>query len=147
MELKNIIYQNTILLDCQMKKRSEVFAYFADKLYDSHLIGSKEMFIQELNQKEEEISTAIGYEIALPHIQSDNITHPIVSFLRSQDGIHWEDPENSRVKLIFLIAVPTHLVGEHINILATLSRKLMQPEVRARLLKMKTPSEIFQILT
>lgn len=146
MELKDIIYSDTILLDANMKTRSDVFDYFAETLFNSHLIGSKQTFIHELNQKEEEISTAIGYDIALPHIQSDNISYPILSFIRNSHGIYWEDKENSQVKLVFLIAVPTKLFGEHINILAILSRKLMNPEVRAKLLSMLNRDQIFQIL-
>lgn len=147
MELKEIIYSDTILLDTKtMQTRSEIFTYFADTLFDCSLIGDQKTFIYELNQKEKEISTAIGYEIALPHIQSDNISYPIISFIRSKDGIDWEDAENSKVKLIFLIAVPAKLMGEHINILATLSRKLMNAETRVRLLRMLHPQEIFEIL-
>lgn len=147
MELKDIIYSDTILLETKMKTRSDVFSYFADTLFSSHLIGSKQAFINELNHKENEISTAIGYDIALPHIQSDTICYPLLSFIRSKEGIYWEDAENSSVKLIFLIAVPSKLMGEHINILATLSRKLMKPDVRAKLLKMFQREEIYDILT
>lgn len=147
MELKDIIYSDTILLDADYKTRSEVFEYFAETLYEAKLIINKHDLIHGLNHKEKEISTAIGYQIAIPHIQSKSVLYPIVSFMRSKDGVHWEDQENSIVKLIFLIAVPKDLINEHIHILAALSRKLMTEEVRARLLKMEERDEIYQILT
>lgn len=147
MELKEIIYSDTILLDAKFKKRSEVFEYFAETLYEARLILDKEDLINGLNDKEKEISTAIGYQIAIPHIQSKSVLYPIVSFIRSKEEIDWENEENSKVKLIFLIAVPKDLINEHIHILAAISRKIMKEEVRARLLKMKSPEEIYEILT
>lgn len=147
MDLKDIIYSDTILLDANFKTRSEVFEYFAETLFEAKLISEKQDLINGLNNKEKEISTAIGYQIAIPHIQSKSVLYPIVSFVRNKSGVYWENQENSKVKLIFLIAVPKNLINEHIHILATLSRKLMTEEVRARLLKMKHPDEIYQILT
>lgn len=147
MELKEIIYSDTILLDANFKKRSEVFEYFAETLYEARLIIDKEDLINGLNNKEKEISTAIGYQIAIPHIQSKSVLYPIVSFIRSKEEIDWENEENSKVKLIFLIAVPKDLINEHIHILAAISREIMKEEVRARLLKMESPEEIYEILT
>lgn len=147
LELKQIIYSDTILLDANFKKRSEVFRYFADTLYEAKLISDKQDFIDGLNNKEEEISTAIGYQIAIPHIQSKSILYPIVSFVRGKHEIDWENEEKSRVKLIFLIAVPQNLINEHIQILAALSQKLMKEEIRVRLLTMEQPDEIYEILT
>lgn len=147
MELKEIIYSDTILLDANFKKRSEVFEYFAETLYEARLIIDKEDLINGLNDKEKEISTAIGYQIAIPHIQSKSVLYPIVSFIRSKEEIDWENEEDSKVKLIFLIAVPKDLINEHIHILAAISRKIMKEEVRARLLKMESPEEIYEILT
>jgi len=147
LELKEIIYSNTILLDADFQKRSEVFSYFADTLYEANLIVDKQDLIDGLNQKEKEISTAIGYQIAIPHIQSKSVLYPIVSFVRGKHEIDWENEEKSLVKLIFLIAVPETLINEHIQILAALSQKLMKEEVRVRLLTMKKPEEIYDILT
>lgn len=147
LELKEIIYSDTILLDADFQKRSEVFSYFADVLFDANLIVDKQDLIDGLNEKEKEISTAIGYQIAIPHIQSESVLLPIVSFVRGKQEIDWENEEKSRVKLIFLIAVPKNLINEHIQILASLSQRLMKEEVRVRLLKMKQPEEIYEILT
>lgn len=147
MELKEILHRDTIHLDGDFKTRTEVFNYFANMLFDANLIIDKQAFIDGLNQKEKEISTAIGYQIAIPHIQSKNVLYPIVSFVRSKEYVDWENEENSKVKLIFLIAVPKDLINEHIHILAAISRKLMEEECRAMLLKMKDPEEMVRILT
>lgn len=85
--------------------------------------------------REELGTTGLGEEIAIPHAKTDAVSEPVVGFARSEEGIEWGALDGTKARLIFMIAVPGAAAGdEHLRILAMLSRKLMDPEFRERLL-------------
>ncbi|MEU9796548.1 fructose-specific PTS transporter subunit EIIC [Streptomyces sparsogenes] len=85
--------------------------------------------------REEQGTTGLGEEIAIPHAKTDAVTGPVVGFARSPEGIEWGAPDGTKARLVFMIAVPEAAAGdEHLRILALLSRKLMSAEFRERLL-------------
>ncbi|WP_058046556.1 fructose-specific PTS transporter subunit EIIC [Streptomyces roseifaciens] len=84
--------------------------------------------------REEMGTTGLGEEIAIPHAKTDAVSAPVVGFARSE-GIEWGALDGTKARLIFMIAVPSAAAGdEHLRILAMLSRKLMDPGFRERLL-------------
>ncbi|MFH8789569.1 fructose-specific PTS transporter subunit EIIC [Streptomyces roseoverticillatus] len=85
--------------------------------------------------REELGTTGLGEEIAIPHAKTDAVSAPVVGFARSGEGIEWGALDGTYARLIFMIAVPGAAAGdEHLRILAMLSRKLMDPDFRERLL-------------
>ncbi|MFE0876609.1 fructose-specific PTS transporter subunit EIIC [Streptomyces smyrnaeus] len=86
--------------------------------------------------REEQGTTGLGEEIAIPHAKTDAVTAPVVGFARSAEGIEWGALDGTKARLVFMIAVPEAAAGdEHLRILALLSRKLMDPAFRTRLLE------------
>ncbi|MBL1101288.1 fructose-specific PTS transporter subunit EIIC [Streptomyces coffeae] len=97
--------------------------------------------------REEEGTTGLGEEIAIPHAKTDAVTAPLVGFARSEEGIEWGAPDGTKARLIFMISVPEAAAGdEHLRILALLSRKLMSAEFRERLLSAPDQAAILRIL-
>ncbi|WP_437113772.1 fructose-specific PTS transporter subunit EIIC [Streptomyces roseoverticillatus] len=92
--------------------------------------------------REELGTTGLGEEIAIPHAKTDAVSAPVVGFARSDEGIEWGALDGTKARLIFMIAVPGAAAGdEHLRILAMLSRKLMDPEFRERLLSAEGEAE------
>ncbi|WP_308188721.1 fructose-specific PTS transporter subunit EIIC [Streptomyces sp. MNU89] len=97
--------------------------------------------------REAQGGTGLGEGIAVPHAKTDAVTAPVVGFTRSADGVDWGAPDGTGARLIFMIAVPEAAAGdEHLRILALLSRKLMDPGFRERLLEASGPGEILRVL-
>ncbi|MBO8190405.1 PTS sugar transporter subunit IIA [Streptomyces oryzae] len=85
--------------------------------------------------REEQGTTGLGEEIAIPHAKTDAVTAPVVGFARSAEGIEWGALDGTKARLVFMIAVPEAAAGdEHLRILSLLSRTLMDPAFRTRLL-------------
>ncbi|WP_053709072.1 fructose-specific PTS transporter subunit EIIC [Streptomyces sp. NRRL B-3648] len=86
-------------------------------------------------RREEQGTTGLGEEIAIPHAKTDAVTAPVVGFARSAEGVEWGSLDGTKARLIFMIAVPEAAAGdEHLRILALLSRKLTDTGFRERLL-------------
>ncbi|MFI0263447.1 fructose-specific PTS transporter subunit EIIC [Streptomyces sp. NPDC017056] len=97
--------------------------------------------------REAQGTTGLGEEIAIPHAKTDAVTAPVVGFARSAAGVDWDSLDGTRAKLVFLISVPEAAAGdEHLRILALLSRKLMDPDFRARLQGAPDESAVLRVL-
>ncbi|MEU1792337.1 fructose-specific PTS transporter subunit EIIC [Streptomyces sparsogenes] len=97
--------------------------------------------------REEQGTTGLGEEIAIPHAKTDAVTGPVVGFARSPEGIEWGALDGTKARLVFMIAVPEAAAGdEHLRILALLSRKLMSAEFRERLLGAADEAAVLRVL-
>ncbi|MEU5614709.1 fructose-specific PTS transporter subunit EIIC [Streptomyces sparsogenes] len=97
--------------------------------------------------REEQGTTGLGEEIAIPHAKTDAVTGPVVGFARSPEGIEWGALDGTKARLVFMIAVPEAAAGdEHLRILALLSRKLMSEEFRERLLGAADEAAVLRVL-
>ncbi|MCK5598458.1 PTS sugar transporter subunit IIA [bacterium] len=91
------------------------FAARTCKLAD---IPGEAVFIEELLNRERQLSTGIGLGIAIPHARIDGIDDFILSIARVKEGIPFESIDNKPVKALFLIAAPRSRQGDYIKLLA-----------------------------
>ncbi|MFJ4522780.1 fructose-specific PTS transporter subunit EIIC [Streptomyces sp. NPDC088810] len=98
-------------------------------------------------RREEQGTTGLGEEIAIPHAKTDAVTAPVVGFARSAEGVEWGSLDGTKARLIFMIAVPEAAAGdEHLRILALLSRRLMDTGFRERLLAAPDERAVLDVL-
>jgi PTS system fructose-specific IIC component len=98
-------------------------------------------------RREEQGTTGLGEEIAIPHAKTDAVSAPVVGFARSAEGIEWGSLDGTRARLVFMIAVPEAAAGdEHLRILALLSRKLMDAGFRERLTAAPDERAVLEVL-
>lgn len=139
-----VIDRDLILLDLTGDKET-IISTLATKAFDQGRLENKQEYINAVLKREKEYSTALGYEVAIPHGQSDTVKDPFVVFGRVKDPIIWD--QNS-VRIIFMIGVPEHNKDKiHMKILANISRKLIDDEFRKSLIEAKDENEIFDILS
>ncbi len=111
------------------------------------MLTSSDDFRKAILAREEESSTGIGMNVAIPHGKSDAVKAPRVVFGIKKDGVDWHSADGSLAKLIFMIAVPKHAEGDaHLKILQMLSRKLMDDEFRDKLLHVQSDQEAYELL-
>ncbi len=139
-----IIDKGLILLDLSGDKK-EIISTLANQAFHQGRLEDKQVYIDAVLKREQEYSTALGYEVAIPHGQSDTVKDPFVVFGRVKDPIIWD--KNS-VRLIFMIGVPKHNQDKiHMKILANISRKLIDEDFRKKLIEAKDENEIYEILS
>ncbi|MGY0486180.1 fructose-specific PTS transporter subunit EIIC [Streptomyces sp. WG-D5] len=110
-------------------------------------VADEEELVRTALRREEQGTTGLGEEIAIPHAKTDAVTAPVVGFARSDEGIEWGSLDGTKAKLVFMISVPEAAAGdEHLRILALLSRKLMDTDFRARLQAAPDEAAILRVL-
>ncbi|MGD6958554.1 fructose-specific PTS transporter subunit EIIC [Rossellomorea aquimaris] len=140
---------NLELIDVDLKgsTRDDVIDEMIQKLDRAGTITSPIDFRQAIIDREEESTTGIGMNIAIPHGKSTAVTKPSVVFGIKKDGVDWKSLDGSDAKLIFMIAVPKESEGnEHLKILQLLSRQLMDEDYRNQLLNAENKEEAYKLL-
>jgi mannitol/fructose-specific phosphotransferase system IIA component (Ntr-type) len=105
----------------------------------------RESILASLKQREEEMSTSIGFGIAIPHVSSDRIEELIASFGRSSQGIEFDALDNAAVKFFVLLIVPKNQSLMHLRALASIAKFLNGRSVRESLATAQSADEIHAI--
>ncbi|PPA69182.1 PTS mannose transporter subunit IIABC [Jeotgalibacillus proteolyticus] len=146
-KLTNIMNEEMMILQLDGDARDDVIDELIEKLDQSGALESKSKFREAIIARENESTTGIGENIAIPHGKSSAVRKPAVAFGIKQQGVNWGSMDGTDAKLIFMIAVPEQHAGDaHLKILQMLSRKLMDESFREQLLAAKTKQEAYDLL-
>ncbi|PGW74002.1 PTS fructose transporter subunit IIABC [Bacillus thuringiensis] len=146
-KLTDITNLELIETDLKGETRDDIIDEMIQKLKHVGALHSVTEFKQAIMNREQESTTGIGVNIAIPHGKSDAVRKPSVVFGIKQSGIDWKSLDGTEAKLIFMIAVPKENEGnQHLKILQMLSRKLMDDSYRERLLSVQTKEEAYKLL-
>ncbi|OME92750.1 MULTISPECIES: PTS fructose transporter subunit IIABC [Paenibacillus] len=146
-KLTDIVTMDLINLNLTGTTQDAVIDEMIGVLEQNGAVRADGDFKQAILAREQESSTGIGMNIAIPHGKSDAVLKPSVVFGIQQDGVDWKSLDGSEAKLIFMIAVPRNSKqNAHLKVLQMLSRKLMDDDFREALLAVTTKEEAYQLL-
>jgi PTS system nitrogen regulatory IIA component len=91
-------------------------------------------------------STGFGGGLAVPHGRLAGLARPVGAFARLARPMDFAALDNQPVRFVFALLVPADAAGEHLLILAELARAFRAPEVADRLVRAKTPEELYNCL-
>jgi PTS system fructose-specific IIA component len=144
-KLDIITGSNIILLDVDCKSKEEIIKVLSNKLKEDNRIKDVESYFNEVIKREAVYSTSVGFEIAIPHGKCDSVNKTSVAFARLKEKLLWEDEEE--VKIVFLLAVPSKEAGDkHLELLASISRRLMHEEYRDKLNSAASSQDIVDLI-
>jgi PTS system fructose-specific IIC component len=83
--------------------------------------------------------------IAIPHARSGGVTEAAVVVARTSGVVF--DPEEDPAQVLFMILVPNEAGDQHIEILSSLARRMMDPDFTSGLRTLTTKSELVSLLT
>jgi PTS system fructose-specific IIC component len=83
--------------------------------------------------------------IAIPHARSAGVTDACVVVARTS-GVTF-DPDEDPAQVLFMILVPNEAGDQHIEILSSLARRMMDPDFTSGLRTTDSKSALVQLLT
>ncbi|WP_406493371.1 fructose-specific PTS transporter subunit EIIC [Streptomyces sp. NBC_01604] len=132
--LSGYLTEQTVKVSLDARDKEAAIREMAGLLARSGKVADGDELMRTALRREEQGTTGLGEEIAIPHAKTDAVTAPVVGFARSVEGVEWGSLDGTKAKLVFMIAVPEAAAGdEHLRILALLSRKLTDAGFRERL--------------
>lgn len=99
-----------------------------------------------LSERERLASTGIGSGVAIPHGRIGALDRLRAAVAISPSGIPFDAIDGGPVRIVVGVLAPQHHTGDHLRVLARVSRLLRSREVRESLLAAQTPREAFDII-
>ncbi|MFI1211591.1 fructose-specific PTS transporter subunit EIIC [Streptomyces sp. NPDC020802] len=145
--LSGYLTEETVKVRLDSVDKESAIREMAGLLAATGKVADVEELVRSALRREEQGTTGLGEEIAVPHAKTDAVTAPVVGFARSAEGVEWGSLDGTKAKLVFMISVPEAAAGdEHLRILALLSRKLVDAGFRERLMTAPDVAAVLDVL-
>ncbi len=132
MALADILSFEQIVPEMRATERWPAIVELIDLLVSQNKIkpADRDSILASLKQREETMSTGIGFGIAIPHCSSDRLEEVVAAFGRSSSGIEFDALDNAPVKFVVLFIVPKNQFQTHLRTLASIAKFLNDRSVR-----------------
>ncbi len=129
MNLDTLISSNAVISTNDIKSKKRALESLAELLASEANRANQPLeeeidalvIFQLLTEREKLGSTSMGHGVALPHTRTSLTEHAIGAFLKLEDGVDFDSPDDQKTDLIFALMVPEHYTDEHLKILAYLA--------------------------
>jgi mannitol/fructose-specific phosphotransferase system IIA component (Ntr-type) len=147
MALADILSAEQIIPEMRATERWPAIVELIDLLVSQNKIKppDRDSILASLKQREETMSTGIGFGIAIPHCSSDRLEEVVAAFGRSSSGIEFDALDNAPVKFVVLFIVPKNQFQTHLRTLASIAKFLNDRSVRESLASAKSAAAILGI--
>jgi fructose-specific phosphotransferase system IIA component len=147
MTLGSLLSVDQIVPEMKSTERWAAIVELIDLLVEKGAVrkADRESVLAALRQREETMSTGIGFGIAIPHASSNCVNEVVAAFGRSSAGIEFDSLDNSPVKFIVLFVVPKDQFQVHLRTLAAIAKFLNDKSVREQLGRAESAEEILAI--
>lgn len=102
--------------------------------------------VQVLRDREGLASTGVGDEVAIPHGRLPNLTQIIAAIAIAPEGVEFDSIDRRPVRIFVAVLAPDRAPGDHLRVLARVSRLLRDARVRAELIGASDPAQVLSIL-
>jgi len=146
MKITDIFSKELIIEDLKARNKRDALVELSSLFLQGHKICDHNAVVNVLLEREKLGSTGIGDGIAIPHGKHSDLDHLIVSFGRSKEGADFDAMDGKPVHLFFLLMAPENTTGQHLKVLAKISRMLKDSKFRGNLMEAKTKDDLFRII-
>lgn len=132
MNLAEIINEELILLNLEVRTKQEAIGILTDVLLATGRISSKDDFLASVYEREKTEPTDMGIGVAIPHGKTDAVIKPSVAIGKMKTPIHWTEeagPEVEPIYAVFLMASPDQADGYiHLEIISKIATLLIDED-------------------
>ena len=146
MQLDQILKIEFINANLSARNKDEALEELINTIIQGGIKLNHSSIIEILTQRESLGSTGIGDGVAIPHGKIPELDEIIVAFGRSMEGIPFNSLDGKPVHLFFLLLAPEKSSGQHLKILAKISKMLKDVDFRRKLLKAESKSDLYKII-
>ena len=142
MKINDILLKELMIMDLQGTTKEGVIDEMISGLSANGIINDAAVYKEGIMKRESQTSTGLGDGIAMPHAKNKAVVKPAVVFAKSAAGVDYASLDGQPAHLFFMIAAPEGANNVHLEVLASLSRLLINPDFTASLKKAQTPEEV-----
>jgi len=146
MKIDTILKKESVIADLLGDNKVEVIKEMTQCLKKNNFIKNDQALFETLMEREKLGSTGIGENVAIPHGKSDEVTQIITVLARSKNGVEFESLDQKPVHFVCMVIAPANSTGQHLKVLARISRIFKNQGLREDILNAGNSDSIYSIL-
>ena len=146
MKITDLLSKETIELNVEAKDKNDIIDKMTRLMLKTGRINNLEEYKNLVLKREEEGSTGVGEEIAIPHGKGECVTEPGLIAMVVPNGVDYDALDGKTVRLLFMIAAPNTSDNVHLDVLSRLSTMLMDSDFKNKLISAKSKEEFLKII-
>jgi PTS system nitrogen regulatory IIA component len=113
---------------------------------DTEVCGDIDSLIKALKEREEIMSTGIGFGIAIPHAKISSIQEMAFAVGISRPGIDFDSMDGEPVHLMILVAAGEKQHKEYLRLLSNIMSIIKKEDVKEKIINAPSSEEVLNIL-
>ena len=146
MKIYEILKKESVIADLLGDNKVEVIKEMTQCLKKNNFIKNDQALFETLMEREKLGSTGIGENVAIPHGKSDEVREILTVLARSKTGVEFEALDKKPVHFVCMVIAPAHSTGQHLKVLARISRIFKNQVLREEIMKAGNSDGIYSIL-
>ncbi|EPR30700.1 putative PTS IIA-like nitrogen-regulatory protein PtsN [Alkalidesulfovibrio alkalitolerans DSM 16529] len=146
MKLGDYLAPTSVLAELEATTKAEVLAEMVAPLATEHPELDPETAARVLMERERLGTTGIGDGIAIPHGKLPGLGDILLAVGRSVKGVSFDALDNEPCRIFFMVLAPVDAAGQHLRLLAHISRLLKSQDFRAALLAAPDQGALWRLL-
>lgn len=146
MKIMELLSAESIILDLQASDKKSAVVELVGCLQKTGKVKNAESVIEVVLEREKLGSTGIGQGVAIPHGKTDDVSEQSGVLGISKKGIEFNSLDGELVNIIFLLAGPIEVAGQHLKALSRISRLFKDKYLRQAIKDAASVEEIIEII-
>ena len=146
MKITDILKKEHIIDSLVSVDKASTLEELSNFLKSKGLVFVKENLLNALMERERLGSTGIGENVAIPHAKVSEIDKIVTIFARSIKGVEFDSLDKKPVHFIYLVLAPEKSSGQHLKVLARVSRLLKNKSLREAIMSATEANQIYSII-
>ncbi|GAA1103724.1 MULTISPECIES: PTS fructose transporter subunit IIABC [Streptomyces violaceusniger group] len=143
--MSELITADLVDLDLSADTKEAAARSLAERMVEAGRVTDLDGFLADVAAREEQMPTGLDGGIGIPHCRSAHVTEPTLAFGRSAARIDFGAADGP-ADLIFLIAAPEGADSDHLTILSSLARQLMNGDFTGALRSADQPEQVAALI-
>ena len=146
MKISELLKPSLIKLDLESESKDELFEEMVEIFVSNGLISDREKALDVLEEREEKMSTGVGNGLGIPHGKLPEAKSSLLALGVSRNGIDYEALDEQPVYIVVTIFAQVNDPGQHIEILAEISRLFSLPGFADRIRGAQSAEEVISLI-
>lgn len=146
MRLIDILSEELVTTQLSASSKDEALRALAQLFAEHDPALDADAVYAVLLDRERLASTGVGSSVAIPHGRLSSIEALRAAMAISAEGIPFDSIDGAPVRIIIGVLAPQHHTGDHLRVLARISRLLRNADVRQGLLQAPDARAAYEVI-
>lgn len=144
--LSDLIVPGAVAVGLQAADKRQAIIQLLGKLCAAHPELDEAETLRLVWEREMKFSSAVGRGVAVPHARLPSLERPLIALGRFAKPVPFVSPDNSPVRMLFLILTPAATPVIQLKILGRIAALVTNENFRRKFLRAKTAESMLELL-